>query len=314
MAERYLLADVGGTNTRVGLGDAQGVDPASVQIFSNAGHADLGAILDIYLALEPGPVTAFCAGVAGPVRGGKAQLTNLDWLIDTQDLRRITGAGTVHLLNDLQAQGYALDDLAPESVIRLFPGAPAPRDSSRLVLGLGTGCNIAVAHRLAGGLFVPPSETGHSSLPHLEGDAGALIGHLAQTHYHKPLEAALSGPGLSRIFRYLTGDTLSAADIVDWHARGDIEATAALTLFSEILGTVAGNIALAHLPMGGVYLIGGTARAVAPHLAGLGFLDHFIAKGPYTPIMRDIPVFLIDDDSAALHGCARYLRQLLAAH
>ncbi len=85
-----------------------------------------------------------------------------------------------------------------------------------------------------------------------------------------------------------------------------------MSLFTEILGTVAGNIALTHLPMGGFYFIGGTARAVAPHLAELGFLTHFSAKGPYAPIMKDTPIYLIDDDTAALHGCAKYLVQAKA--
>ena len=309
MADRFLLADVGGTNTRVGLGGAQGLDPVSVQSFSNADHSGLSSIVATYIGQFPGPVTAVCAGVAGPVRDGHAQLTNVDWFIDGQELKEATGARSVHLFNDLQVQGYALDDLPSDSVISLFKGAVVPAGATRLVMGLGTGCNIAVVHRTAQGLRVPPSETGHTSLPYMEGDAGALIGHLSQTHYHKPIEAALSGPGLSRIFRYLSGDTLPAAEIIDCHRRGDIDATDALALFTEILGVAAGNIALAHLPMGGLYFIGGTARAVAPYLAALGFLEHFTAKGPYTPIMREIPIRLVDDDFAALRGCARYLLQ-----
>lgn len=309
MTERFLLADLGGTRTRLGIGHASGLDPATVHSVRNADHAGFIDVLTAYLADHPGPITALCAGVAGPVRGGNAQLTNLDWFIDADAVQRATGAGSVHLINDLQAQGYALDDLPAASIKTLFPGASPPPGAARLVMGLGTGCNIAVVHQTPQGIFVPPSETGHTTLPHFDGDAGNLIAHLSQTHFHKPIEAALSGPGLPRIFRYLSGDTLSAAEILSYHTKGDIEATAALSLFTEILGTVAGNIVLSHLPMGGLYFIGGTARAVAPHLAELGFLDHFTAKGPYTPIVKDTPVFLIDDDTAALHGCARYLRQ-----
>ena len=70
MAERYLLADVGGTHTRVGLGSAQGFDPESTQPFRNAAYDGLAAVLTDYCARHPGPVTALCAGVAGPVRNG----------------------------------------------------------------------------------------------------------------------------------------------------------------------------------------------------------------------------------------------------
>ena len=311
MDKRFLLADVGGTNTRLGLGGPSGLDPETVATFRNSDHAGFVGVLSTYLDRYPGPLTAICAGVAGPVRDGNAQLTNLDWFIDAGEVQAATGAASVHLINDLQAQGYALDDLPGSSITSLFPGLSAPPPAARLVMGLGTGCNIAVVHRTAQGLFVPASETGHTSLPHFEGDAGKLVTFLSQTHFHKPIEAALSGTGLARIYRYISGQTLPTPDIIRRHVEGDIEATSALALFTEILGTVAGNIALSHLPMGGLFFIGGTARAVAPHLAELRFLDYFTAKGPYTPIVQDIPVFLIDDDTAALHGCARYLRQVL---
>lgn len=315
MGERFLLADVGGTNTRLGLGDASGLDPATVETYRNSGHADLIAVLTTHLDQYPCPITALCAGVAGPVRGGAAQLTNLNWFIDAEEVQKATGAGSVHLINDLQAQGYALDKLPADSISPLFTGETTPPpDATRLVMGLGTGCNIAVVHRTPDGLFVPPSETGHTSLPHFDGDAGKLIDFLSQTHFHKPIEAALSGTGLPRIYRYLSGNTLASPDIIRRHVDGDIEATSALSLFTEILGTVAGDIALTHLPMGGFHFIGGTARAVAPYLAELGFLTHFTAKGPYAPIMQDTPIYLIDDDTAALHGCAKYLSQSLRDH
>ncbi len=307
MAERFLLADLGGTHTRVGLGGPLGLDAASVRTYRSAAHADLAAILATYLGEFPGPVRAICAGVAGPVRDNRAQLTNLDWVVDAPALQKSIGAKSVHLINDLQAQGYALDDLPDDSLTPILAGAaPAPKDATRLVMGLGTGCNIAVVYQTSKGLFVPPSETGHSSLPHMDGDAGGLIAHLSQTQFHKPIEAALSGAGLSRIFRYLSGDTLPTEQIIRCHDKGDIEATAALTLFTEILGIVAGNIALAHLPSGGLYLTGGLARAIAPYLSEFGFSDHFTTKGPYTPLLRDIPVALICDDAAALHGCNRF--------
>ena len=83
-----------------------------------------------------------------------AQLTNHAWRIEADTLARATGATRVHLMNDLQAQAYALDDLDADSVEPLIPGTPDPT-GPRLVLGLGTGCNIAVAHRMGDTLYVP---------------------------------------------------------------------------------------------------------------------------------------------------------------
>ncbi|WP_371227565.1 ROK family protein [Roseovarius sp. 2305UL8-3] len=310
MTERLLLADLGGTNTRVGLGNGAGLITDSARSFSNADFDSLTPLLQAYLSdIGTPPITALCAGVAGPVNGEAAQLTNHDWMIKASALREATGATEVRLLNDLQAQGYALDDLTPDSVTSLFPGAATSDDATRLVLGLGTGCNVAVVHRTSLGLLVPAAESGHTHLPHCDGNLGKLITHLGQSHAHRPIESALSGPGLQNIYHWVTGSDLPADQIIVAAIKGDTSARKAIDLFTQLLGTVAGDLALTHLPMGGIFLIGGLARAIAPFLADSGFHAAFTAKGPYTAIAQDIPVLLIKDDMAALRGCARYLRQ-----
>lgn len=302
MAE-WLVADVGGTNTRVGLSAPDGLLGRSVATYRNADFAGLAAVLSSYLATHSGTITAICAGVAGPVQGTAAQLTNHSWFIDAQELAAATGARHVHLLNDLQAQGYALDDLAPGTASMIIPGTADP-DGPRLVLGLGTGCNIAAVHRISEHLFVPPAEAGHSTLPHMPGLSG-LMDHLRAAHPHLPVEAALSGPGLANIHHWLTGTHLTPAEIIETGA------TETLQHFTRLLGTVAGDFCLSHMATGGLYLIGGTARAVAPYLVPMGFVETFADKGPYTHIMLDMPVSLITDDTAALRGCARHLKQCL---
>ena len=309
MADLWLLADVGGTSTRVGLARGQHLDRASAQSFRNADFSGLADILDHYLNRHPTRLNALCIGVAGPVRGGTAQLTNLDWFIDSAELANKTGAQDIHLINDLAAQGYALDDLDPADITPLIDGATPPPEAARMVMGLGTGTNIAVVHRTPQGLFVPPAEAGHSSLPQCDGAIGAPITGLAGKDSHRPLEALLSGPGLMRLHAHLSDDTLNPEQIIAAHRAGDTGACASLMAFTRLLGTVLGNLALNHLPMGGIYLIGGTARAVAPFLVQMGFAETFTAKGPYSALMREMPISLITDDTAALLGCARYLRQ-----
>ncbi|MDZ7711150.1 MAG: glucokinase [Roseovarius sp.] len=305
MAE-WLLADMGASHTRLALATAEGVRRGTARRLDNAAFAGPEALMAAYLGDTR--VMAICAGVAGPVRRQAAQLTNRDWRIDAGALTRLTGAGRVHLMNDLQAQAMALDDLDPACLTPILPGTPDP-DGARMVLGLGTGCNIAVAHRVAGGLFVPPAEAGHSGLPHLDETANDLIAALGREIAHKPCEALLSGPGLERLHRLRTGETREAPAIVAGAETGETAARETMALFSRMLGAVAGNLALSHMSTGGVYLIGGTARAVAPCLSEMGFAASFTARGPYAPILRDMPVTLITDDNAALLGCWRALTQ-----
>jgi len=314
MGKRHLLADVGGTHSRIGLSNAQGqLSPDSARRYRNADFSGLKAVLTCYLGDMGHPaVDRLCAGVAGPVAAEGAQLTNLDWFIASDDLRLATGAAHVHLLNDLQAQAYALDDLDDSALALVLPGRAKP-DGARLVMGLGTGCNVAVAHRIGDDLFVPPAESGHTRLPHGDAQTNALIDHLSQSHPHNPIEAALSGPGLLRVHHWLGGTAQDIGEIIARHSQGqDATATETVRLFARLLGTVAGDMCLHHMATGGLYLIGGVARAVAPHLAFLGMHERFVAKGPYRRILQDIPITLIADDNAALKGCARYLRQILS--
>jgi dipeptidase D len=64
---------------------------------------------------------------------------------------------------------------------------------------------VAVAHRVGGRLFVPAAESGHTGLPHGDARLNALTDHLAQTHPHKPIEAALKD--LERAIRLEHADT-----------------------------------------------------------------------------------------------------------
>ena len=107
-----LLADIGGTNTRVALADGKVLRDGSLGRYKNADFPDLGAVLRQYL-LDQGVahVAGVCVAAAGPVRDGVAVMTNLDWTIDGAMLTGATGAKTWAILNDLQAQGHALGHL-----------------------------------------------------------------------------------------------------------------------------------------------------------------------------------------------------------
>lgn len=90
-------------------------------------------------------------------------------------------------------------------------------------------------------------------------------------------------------------------------ARGEPQARAAVDLFSGLLGAVTGDLALVHLPTGGIWLTGGMARAVAPHLDAAAFAAGFRGKGRFAPFMDRFSVRMIRDDYAALTGCAACL-------
>lgn len=314
-----ILADVGGTNTRVALADGAQLRAGSIRRFANDDHDGIGDVLRLYLTETGQTCTAACVAVAGPVSNGRGELTNRAWSIDHAGLTAATGAEHTAILNDLQAQGHALPqlDAAHLRPIRSGP-APSPQTgpqtgphSARLVIGVGTGFNIAPVYCHGDTVLVPPSEAGHAILPVRTEEDLALSHFVAQEHGFPGVEDVLSGRGLERLYAFAAGSggaRLDARAVMAAVQAGDDPVAAhAARLFCALLGTVAGNLALIHLPFGGVYLIGGVSRALAPYLTGPEFENGFRDKGRFSEFMDQFAVHVVEDDYAALAGCAAHL-------
>ena len=311
-AGTILSGDVGATNTRLALSGTDGAARGRVRRLRNDDFADLPDLLARYLAEEGRQAPAAVAvAVAGPVHGGAGRLTNRDWAIAPDAIARATGAGHVEVLNDLEAQAWALDGLAQGAMLPVIAGdAPADPAATRLVIGVGTGFNTARLHHMRTGSFVAAAEAGHAALPVDGAGDLALAGFVAGEDGFAAIEDVLSGRGIEAAFRFVTGRPARAADIAAALGTDDGEVEAAARLVTRHLGMVAGDLALCHLPFGGIHLCGGVARALAPHLERLGFEGAFRAKGRLSDFMARFHVSVVTDDFAALTGCRA---RLLAA-
>ena len=321
-ADRYsLVADVGGTNTRVALAEGATLIERTVRRYRNRDHGSLEEVLRAYVAAEGNvDCTAASVAIAGPVKDGRGTLTNLDWRIDSETLAAATRAETTAVLNDLEAQGHALGHVRDENLTRLLPGPEEeqrPGQTTRLVLGLGTGVNAAPVYDTRTGRVVSPAEMGHISLPVTCDEDAAIHAFLKAGGVHPDVEEALSGRGVEHLHAWATGAAdpkagASSAEIVAALSDpGSLEgADLAVRTYARIVGTVLGDLALTFLPFGGLFLAGGMARAFAPHLMRLGFAEAFRDKGRFTDFMDQFPVTVIEDDYAALAGSAAYLAAL----
>ncbi|SHH13531.1 glucokinase [Marivita hallyeonensis] len=316
MPLKALVADLGGTNTRVALTDGAQVRTHTIKRYRNADYPDLPSVLRAYMAEQDAAPDAASVAMAGPVRDGVGTLTNLNWTVDRAAVAEATGASTVAVLNDLQAQGHAVDHLAPDVVKTVLRGAEAGPQAARLVIGVGTGMNAAAVYRLDGRTLVPPSEAGHVSLPAQDTRELRLLDWIARKHGTPGLEDVLSGRGFERVYAWLCeeagdGDPLDAGQIMAGVDDGsNPRAVEAVRMFIRMLGRAAGNLSLVHLPFGGVYLCGGVARHFAPHFERFGFEEAYFDKGRFSDFMHQFPVHVIEDDFAALTGSAAHLVEI----
>ena len=315
-AHLALVADIGGTNTRVALATGDVVQTGSIRRFANAEYPNLEAVLTRYLAdMGVASVGGACVAAAGPVRDGVAEMTNLDWTITGTGLTAATGAVKVAILNDLQAQGHALGHIAADHLRPVIAG-PSKPGASMLVVGLGTGMNAAPVHETPWGRVVAASECGHISMPVRTDEDQRLARFVAEVgphaHGFAGVEDVLAGRGLERVYAFVcheadTPQDKRGAEIMADVAAGDALAERAAQLYIHLLGQELGNLALIHLPFGGLYLIGGVARAMTPYFERFGLRDHFTDKGRFAEFMGNFSVTVVEDDYAALTGCAAYL-------
>ncbi|MEL6551509.1 MAG: ROK family protein [Pseudomonadota bacterium] len=314
-----LVADIGGTNTRVALADGRRVIKETIRKYPNAKYPGLESILKEYVSAEDGVDTAACCvAIAGPVRDGVGSLTNLNWTIDKDMLRRATGAETVAVLNDLQAPGHALGYIDDANLTQLLPQPEASPNAARLVINIGTGFNVAAVFETETGRYVPPAEAGHANLP-IRTDADLKLCKFVETAHGFPaVEDLLSGRGLERAYGFLAKEAGSPAEKSSQAIMAALEdgsdpmAEDAARLFVRLFGTVAGNLSLIFLPFGGVYLVGGMAKAMKPYYASFGFEAAFRDKGRFAGFMGNFGVTVVDDDFAPLTGCASHITALTA--
>src|SRR5580765_1457104 len=160
----FLAADVGGTKTLMGLYRPHAERPQA-QVVREYATLDFDSLDDIVGAFldetGAGDIEAVCVGVAGPVTGMVARLTNVPWLADLSVVADRFHERPALLLNDLEAMAWSIPVLEPDKLAVLQEGIAVPSGNAAL-MAAGTGLGEALLHNV-GGRFVPaPSEGGHA--------------------------------------------------------------------------------------------------------------------------------------------------------
>jgi glucokinase len=326
MRRRYLLAaDVGGTKVALALAAAGGARPEIVahHVYACREFSSLQPIIADFLQQPPvaghrGAIAAACLSVAGPVAANSVTLTNLDWKIAGNALAAELRLPEVRLINDFSAAGLGITRLAPNELETLQVGSPVAQ-AARLIIGAGTGLGVGLLTWQDNGYAVHASEAGHADFAPVDEVQDKLLVYLRRSYGRVSYERVVSGPGLMRIFSFLqeTGAGVPSRQLRDADktrqdtaeliaefalAKLDPLAVRALDLFVGIYGAFAGNMALATLARGGVYIAGGIAPKIAPKLREGAFMRAFTSKGRFSEVLATMPVQVVMDPQVGLYG------------
>jgi len=309
-----LVGDVGGTHARFALADFLSPQPRLVTPMSMScrdfarPELAINAYMD-GLNLARRPDFAVIA-VAGPIKDGASELTNLPWQLSETLLSRSCGFTIARLINDYTALARAAPILAPDETHPIGPDLPGAAMGTIAVLGPGTGFGVGglIRHERADAVIT--TESGHMGFAPTDELEIELWRVLLGWFGRVSVERILSGPGLCNLYRALCEienvipGCAKPADITAAAAIGDRIASLAVDRFCSILGTVAGDIALGMNALGGVYIAGGIVPRLLPTLEGSAFRNRFEAKGRFQGYMKAIPTRAITHPYAALLGAA----------
>ena len=307
-----LVGDVGGTNCRLALAERT----ASGQIelhhskrYAVSEYEHFNEVVAAYLATLDVKPKAGGFAFAGPKFDDEIRMTNLNWIVSEDELRRTFGLETAIVLNDFVAMAKGATVIPDDGFDGLIPGKV---NYNKPVSVLGPGTGLGLAFILPGRpLRIIPTEGGHTAFAPGNELETQVLSYWSKRLPFVSAETLLSGPGLVRLHKAICAimdkpnHELSAPEIVA-AAELDKTSTARVTVnqFCAILGGFAGNAAMTQGASGGVVIGGGVSRHISKFIADSDFASRFKNKGSGSWYVKDIPVRLIQANFVPLYGAA----------
>jgi len=311
----WLLADVGGTSTRLASLDSSR-QISAVEVIVNERAENLTSIFSSYLGRERvrHDYDGAAIAVAGPVSGDLISLTNRSWSFDRTQLREELALSKLEVINDFAANALALPTLNDSEWVAIGNGEVA-QSGNMIAIGPGTGLGVSALVHVKDNQWVPvQGEGGHVNLAPASERESQLIELARKRIGHVSAESFLSGTGLPLLYdcvascRGARSEKLQAHEIGNRAMAGDESAVETMEHFYAMLGTVAGDLALTFMSTGGVYIGGGILPRFQQKFIDSAFRSRFEEKGRHQEIVKKIPTRLITTEIPAFRGLATLMQ------
>jgi len=326
VTDSILTVDLGGSKCEMAVYHPADGSFSGFARYASRDFASAEALLRRYRAEYGGLSNCLpkrlALAVAGPVDGNSAYLTNLGWRVESEKLRQALGLESLLLVNDLTAVCAALPFLGESDLITLQEGEKH-MDAAMAVLAPGTGLGEGMlfngddCHHALGG------EGGHCDFAPTTDEQIELLRFMRRRHESVSYEMLAAGPGVIHLYEFcresggIAERPKVAAHLADAADKTPVIVAAALaadfcplcrktlTLFLEILGAEAGNLALKFYARGGLYLAGGILPRLVGHISFAPLVAAFRNKKMMAALLATIPIFLVRHPHPALLGAAR---------
>jgi glucokinase len=326
-----LIADIGGTNIRIALATADSnsknkINITEIETYQCKAFNSLAEVLSHYI--ESKQLAHFsinaCLAIACPVDHDFISMTNLPWQFSQKELKQQLKLKSLRLINDYTAIAMAIPLLSAHQKVKIGGGSTV---TGKPISICGPGTGLGVAN------LVPITVSGNSQWHCFSGEGGHIdfapintteqqvLNFIQDIKKRVSYEQLLSGFGLEQVYQALlfitqgkeittVKEKLSAKDITTKALDGSCDVCdQSLTLFCNVLGSFAGNLALIMNSQGGVYIAGGIVPRFINYLKNSDFRERFESKGRLSYITEQAPTYVITEEQPGLLGAAAVILQ-----
>ncbi|NQX87233.1 MAG: glucokinase [Halioglobus sp.] len=307
-----LVADIGGTNTRLALFDYSAHTMRAQRHYINHEHTCLEVIIEDWLqGLDESPPREGCLAVAAPPPvKGRIDMLNIDWHFCVRTLKDRFGFHSLCCINDFESNAYALPHLTHNDVA-ILRSSDHPAGGKLATFGPGTGLGGSTLDTSSETPLAWASEPGHMGLSPATEQELALFQYLQAIYGEVYAELLLSGPGLRRLRQALAiirGEDIPSLTSEEISTRALANecalCTDTLRSFCALLGSACGDFVLANGAFGGLYIAGGILPGMVDFLKDSSFADRFCAKGNMADHLSRVPLYVITASNTGLLGAA----------
>lgn len=311
-----LVADIGGTNIRIGTFENESVVKA-LKVYQCGNYQSLSEVIKAYLAEEnlTDKTINACLAIACPVENDLISMTNLPWEFSQSAIKQELSLNKLLLINDYTAIAHAVPYLTEQQKVKIGDGEVV-NGKPISICGPGTGLGVANVIPLVEQQWQAlGGEGGHVDFAPVDQTEIKILEFLLTKYQHVSYEQLLSGLGLEQIYQAFNHieqankPPLAAKDISEKALSNSCQlCEKTLAQFCKILGSFAGNLSLTLASFGGVYIAGGIVPRFIDYLKQSEFRRRFESKGRIT-FNQTIPTFVITESQPGILGASAYLRQ-----
>ena len=298
--KNLLLVDIGGTNIRYAysnIGDSGFVSENKAELDSLNDFDNLMSVL-----LAESDVKHIVFSVAGPKVNNSIKMTNRNFEIDADEIRKKFNLDSCYLLNDWESIGYSIRTFAENDFDTFKEGEPF--NDTFLVIGPGTGLGASVIS----GNNVIATEIGNTNL-----GLSALKSLLKiNSDEFNVLEDVISGTGISRMFETKTGNKVKSEEIFSLSLNGDDDAKEVIDMFTMAFARTLSDLSLAFSSGGGIILAGSLSRSFLTIANKDLFNKHFLdgKSDIHKEILNKVGIKVANRGYTCLFGSLNYINSI----